>query len=44
MSCKHHMVDRLTKHCVNCCKSLVEIDKEIRDKNGGDMGEKIKPK
>ncbi len=32
MACKHCMVDKLTKHCVNCGKSLVEIDKEIKEK------------
>ena len=26
-NCKHSMVDQLTKHCVNCGISLVEIDK-----------------
>ena len=26
--CKHHTIDKLTKHCANCGKSLVEIDKE----------------
>ncbi len=42
MCCKNHIVNRLNKHCINCGISLLNIDKEIRDKNGGDMGEKIK--
>ncbi len=32
MSCKHHMVSEYSKHCINCGKSLVDIDKEIKEK------------
>ena len=31
INCKHSMIDKLSKHCVNCGKSLVDIDKERRE-------------
>lgn len=44
MTCKNHIINVYDKHCNKCGKSLVEIDKEIREKEKNGVGIYIKAK